>query len=137
MGLYQRSRKPTGWRFCLLIAAWFCANTPQSLVYNLGAWCAGARHFSHQERLKAEAACLLGAKRADVFRVVAAPAGMPNPPPIPEGAVLKRPDLSAETVAALIAPDPARQVFGNRRDEGSGRARLAPLLTPPRAYAIA
>jgi hypothetical protein len=127
-----------GWRFCLLIGAWFCANAPQSLVMNLGVWCAGARHFSHQERLKAEVACLLsGNKKADAIRAAVALPAMPNPPPMPEGAVLKRLDLNAESAVYVAEPDPGTHVFRVHRDGASGRARLAPLLTPPRARAIA
>jgi hypothetical protein len=138
MGSTQRRGKPAGWPLWLLIAAWFCANAPQSLVFGLGVWCGGARHFSHQERLKEEVAGLLcGNKASNGFHAVPAVPAKPMPSPIPEGAVLKKLDLSAEAAGDVPTPRLGAHVHSPRRDDHGQGMRAAPLLTPPRDQAIA
>jgi hypothetical protein len=129
-----RNKQPPGWPFWLLLAAWFCANTPQAVTYDLMVWAKGSRHFSHQDRLKADVARLLAGGTAPVALRAARPApAQPSSCPIPAEAVLKKPDLSAPLAVdsfvpasrALVHPEPAvREPCG---------ARFEPLLPPPRA----
>ncbi len=129
---------PPGWPFWLLFAAWFCANSPQALTYNVIVWAKGGSHFSHQERLKADVALLLsGRKPAGGDKAIASTPVRPVAPPVPGEAVLKKLDLSAPVFSASDVPLPGAFEFPEpavRVPEGS---RLEPLLTPPRSQPTA
>jgi hypothetical protein len=133
MGPFSRTRKPAGWRLWILLMAWVCANSPQPVAYRLVAWCAHARHFSHQDRLRADVALLLhGEKRAVAVQRSPAGPALPIAPPIPDEALLKRIDLSAEMVAEWVAPALGPRTFCRGQCGAALRDAAAPPLPPPR-----
>jgi hypothetical protein len=125
--------KPATWPFALLVLAWFCANSPQSLTFNVIVWARGARHFSHQERLKAEVAFLLaGPHRRAVLAAASPPPPAPPVVPVPDEAVVRKIDLAAAGQAALGIL-PAEAVCFVSADFRAGPAeRAEPPLAPPR-----
>lgn len=82
------------WPFWLLLAAWFCANSPQAATYEVVVWLGNARHFSHQQRLSADVAFILAGSDAHavIAAAKAAPA-RPFAPAVPAEATLKKIDL--------------------------------------------
>lgn len=93
------------WPFWLLIAAWVCANSPQAATYAFLSWMAEARSFTHQQRLTADVARLLGGEREETQ--VAARENSPPPaslPAVPAEAVLKKIPLSVERTADVLPP---------------------------------
>jgi len=133
-----RNRKPSGWPFWLLIAAWFCANSPQSVAYNLIVWAKGSQHFSHQERLKADVAFLLkGGEAPPAPRIVKSPPARPVAEPIPTEAVLKKLDLSATLAVESLAPGLHALAYAEPPVRVPCGARFEPLLPPPRAKSTA
>ena len=130
----RKRRNNRSWPFFLMIAAWFCANTPQSMAFDMMVWAKGARHFSHQEQLKADVAFLLaGSNMKQIMATAKGAAASPVQASVPEDAVVKKIDLSsAET-----------RYLGFRRADGqpksvleiaaAGSARAEPAHFPPRA----
>src|ERR1022692_529976 len=93
MGMRPSLRKkgPAGWSFWLLLAAWLCANSPQSVAYSLITWAMRSQHFTHQERLKADVARLLTGKGAPPApRLVESVPARPVAAPVPAEADLDR-----------------------------------------------
>lgn len=92
------------WPFWLLIAAWVCANSPQAAIYAALSWMAEARHFSHQQHLKAGVARLLAGEPAAT--AVAATPSLPveRPPLVPPDAVLKKISLALERGTEVLPP---------------------------------
>ena len=90
-----RPQRPTArWPFWLLLAAWFCANSPQAATYEVVVWLGNARHFSHQQRLISEVASILaGSDAHDAIATVSAEPERPFAPPVPADATLKKIDL--------------------------------------------
>jgi hypothetical protein len=121
------------WPFAVLVLAWFCANSPQSLTFNVIVWAKGARHFSHQERLKAEVAFLLAGPHLRAVLAAASPPP-PAPPavPVPDEAVVKKIDLAAarEAAPAILPAEPER--FGSADFRAGPAERAEPPLAPPR-----
>ncbi|MBL9200775.1 MAG: hypothetical protein JNL39_09730 [Opitutaceae bacterium] len=109
----MKTRRPTSalqWPFWLLIAAWVCANSPQAGVYAALSWLAEARTFTHQQRLVAEVAHLLGGGEAvpsaiaqTVARARSQDTSRPVPP-VPADAVLKKIPLVLERTAEFLPP---------------------------------
>ena len=133
-----RNAKPSGWPFWLLLAAWFCANSPQAATYSLIVWAHGARHFSHQERLKADVAFILaGRQPASAPISVASATARPFSPPVPAEAVLKKLDLSAPVAVEAVAPASRGPEYRDPPVRVPYGARLEPLLTPPRGESFA
>jgi hypothetical protein len=103
------SRSPQ-WPFWLLIAAWVCVNSPQVAVYATLSWLAEARSFTHQQRLVADVAHLLGGGEAAPSRIAQtlARAKAHEParplPPVPAEAVLKKMPLAFERTAEFLPP---------------------------------
>ncbi|MBC7366330.1 MAG: hypothetical protein H7343_05875 [Undibacterium sp.] len=88
------NRSAARWPFWLLLAAWFCANSPQPATYEMVVWLGNARHFSHQQRLSAEVAFILaGAEAPTATGAAPADAGRPFTPPQPAEATLNKIDL--------------------------------------------
>ncbi len=130
---FKRGESP-GWPFWLLLAAWFCANSPQALTYHLIVWAKGGSHFSHQERLKADVAFLLsGRKAAGLQKAIAAVPARPVAPPVPAEAVLKKLDLSTPVFTASDVPLPGALGYPEPAFRVPAGSRLEPLLTPPRS----
>ena len=135
---FTRGGKSAGWPCWVLFAAWFCANSPQVLTYQVILWAQGAQHFSHQERLQAEVVSILTGKKAPAASAMAK-AGSPRslPPSLPAEAVLKKLDLYAPATVALVAPRALQQNFPEWTDRSPDRASSEPLLPPPRAEGMA
>lgn len=98
---------PPRWPFWVLLAAWVCANSPQAATYAFLSWMAEARSFTHQQRLTAEVASLLGGGAAERETEMAkTETEAPNRPPtaVPAEAVLKKIQLSLELVAEVLPP---------------------------------
>jgi hypothetical protein len=128
----SRCANASSWPIWLLFAAWFCANSPQSVTYDLILWTRDARHFTHQERLKADVAAMLSGTGGKMTAQVEKPPARPSAPPIPAEAVLKKIDLYAPIVIASIAP-PTREPNPTAELPGApDRGRPEPLLPPPR-----
>lgn len=130
-------RKSAGWPCWILFAAWFCANSPQSLTYNLIVWAGGMQHFSHQERLQADVACLLTGGKVSPALAKAQPLAPRPSLPIPAEAVLKKLDLYATVVVDAVIPRGPAPEFPEWSHRVSNRAQPEPLLPPPRADGIA
>jgi len=119
------------------LAAWFCANSPQAATYSFIVWAGDSRHFSHQERLRADVALLLAGRPAPgAPRAVSAAPARPFAPPVPAEAVLKKLDLSAPIAVEGAAPGIRALAFPEPPPGAPFGTRLEPLLTPPRAAAI-
>jgi hypothetical protein len=131
----HRCASPVRWPIWLLFAAWFCANSPQSVTYELLVWTRDAQHFSHQERLKSEVAAMLSGRGGAASRSVKQASDRPSPPPIPAEGVLKKIDLFAPL--AIVSSAPVRQElqFPAQFVRAPDRARSEPLLPPPREAA--
>jgi hypothetical protein len=129
----QRNRKPAGWPFWLLLAAWFCANSPQSITYELIVWAGKSRHFSHQERLKEDVARLLAGRAAPIALVSAR--RLPERPfsaPIPAEAVIKKIELGAPLAAESFAPEARAFAYPEPLVRPPCGARIEPVVPPPR-----
>jgi hypothetical protein len=118
----------------LLCAAWFCANNPQSATVDLIAWARGARHFSHQERLRADVAFVLAGRPRPMAREVrgSSPA-RPVAPQVPAEAVIKKIDLYAVATSWPIAPPAGEFEYRDGQLRIPEASRQEPLLPPPRA----
>jgi hypothetical protein len=136
--MFSRSCSPrhARWPFWLLLAAWFCANSPQAAMFAVVNWIGESRHFTHQQRLVSDVAHLLGGvakEKADVILAVETGLEHPQAPVVPRDAVLKKIDLSAPTEAGLqvvTRPTIALSLVAARL-----RTQHAPesLTDPPRA----
>jgi hypothetical protein len=135
---FPRNGRPSGWPFWLLIAAWFCANSPQAATYSLIVWAKGSQHFSHQERLKEDVARLLTGEKALPGAGIAGPApARPFAPQVPIDAVLKKLDLTAPLAVDAAAPGMRELDYAGPLVREPCGSRYEPLLPPPRAWAIA
>lgn len=101
-----RARRRFGqWPIWWLIAAWFCANSPQSLTYDVVVWVGSARHFSHQQKLTAEVAFLLAGERAPQLIATVGDAPVkPFSPAVSEEAAVKKITLAAFAKSELLLP---------------------------------
>ena len=141
MSRFRRRLSASPWPFWLLIAAWVCANAPQAALYAGLTWLAEARSFSHQQRLTAEVAYLLGgdAARPDRTATVAAArtdAPAKAPTAVPADAVLKKIVLALERGAEIRTPVTARGSASGEQTEDGGIGRAEPRLGPPRGHAV-
>lgn len=62
--------------FWLLIAAWFCANTPQIASLHVILWVKNAHHFSHQQQLRHQVAAVLSGHSEEHGQAVLAAANI-------------------------------------------------------------
>ncbi len=129
-----RKRRSAGWPFWLLIAAWFCANSPQVAVYELVTWIGNARHFSHQQRLHADVASILAGENAStlVAAVNDAP-GEPLLPPIPAEASLKKIELAMQRTSEFLPPATRAHLSVESTPLLPDTLRDQPPHEPPRA----
>ena len=128
-----QNRSSARWPFWLLIAAWICANSPQSAAFVVLTWLNEAGQFTHQQRLTSQVALLLtGEKEPDV--VARAVEKMPKQPlpSVPPDTVVKKIELGLEKSSKLLAPAlrASRPHLADVTDRG--RFRAPPLLGPPR-----
>ena len=122
------------WPFWLLLAAWFCAHSPQILTYELVVWVGDARHFSHQQRLTSAVAFVLAGEEPAPVAIVALgePLCPPFAPAIPADATLQK---------ITLAKPETTEVLPLRREHfaaipsvwlGYTNERAAPPHEPPR-----
>jgi hypothetical protein len=129
-----RNRPAARWPFWLLLAAWFCANSPQAATHGVIVWLANARHFSHQQRLSAKVASILAGTEIPATLVAASPAPeRPFTAPAPAEAGLKKIDLFVVITSVGISP-------AEQADVWADTARMPPPtpwrehpVEPPRA----
>jgi hypothetical protein len=120
--------------FLLLVFAWCCANGTQTHSFNVTVWAKGARHFSHQQQLKAEVAFLLaGPKMKAVLATARAPQPAQPAAPSSGDTVTKRIDMAAsgDPAAWLIRSDP--KFFVDLESRSLPGDRSEPPQPPPRA----
>lgn len=107
----MKSRRPISapqWPFWLLIVAWVCANSPQVAVYTALSWLTEGRSFTHQQRLVAEVAHLLGGGEAVPSRAAQTLARTQTHtpakplPPVSAEAVQKKITLALERSAEFL-----------------------------------
>ena len=128
------SRRGTArWPFWLLLAAWFCANSPQAATYEIVVWLGEARHFSHQQRLSAEVAFILAGERAPAVMAAARAAPeRPFAPPVPAEATLKKIDLLVTLATELMPPTVRAFVPGVSAVKVPASPWCEPPVEPPR-----
>lgn len=135
---FPKNGRPSGWPFWLLLAAWFCANSPQSATFSVILWAKGSRHFSHQERLRADVARLLaGTQAPSPPRIARSAPARPFAAPVPAEAVLKKLDLTAPVAVEDVAPGIRALDHSELLVRVPHGPRCEPPLPPPRAQAIA
>lgn len=122
------------WPFWLLLAGWLCAQSPQVATYALFTWLDHARSFSHQHRLKAEVAFLLGGEaRPDAVAHAGVNREAPPPPPCPADAVLQKIVLGLERTGEFVAAPAATAPLYPCDPFRPAARREAPPHEPPRA----
>ena len=137
MPLSSRKRRSAGWPFWLLIAAWFCANTPQVAVYEAVSWFANARHFTHQQRLHTEVADFLAGRSAPLQLAGTKPApSKPFLPVVPADAILKKIELAVQFTSELLPPAVRAVVRADEEPRVPDAFRAQPPHEPPRALVV-
>ncbi len=128
------------WPFWLLLVAWVCAHSPQTVMPTVLTWFAEARSFSHQRDLSRSAAFVLGGEKepsraGDAIALVHASqqdAAHSAPISVPSTAVLKKIDLTTEQHTD-VGPPAERDALGYQADlDCSSRQRARPPHAPPR-----
>lgn len=133
--LMRRSSPSTiaRWPFWLLLAAWFCANSPQILTYELVEWVGSARQFTHQQRLTNQ---VVGVLTGDTpVNLTAAPvdlAHVPFAPAVPADATLQKINLALPESVELFALTSEPNIRSSLDYRGALGARAAPPDEPPR-----
>ena len=129
----QRKRTSARWPFWLLMAAWFCANSPQAVTYELIIWLGNARHFTHQQRLHTEVASVLAAHAlGKLFATAKAAPERPFAPPIPADATLKKIELAVHRTSELLPPALRAVVWADLGTAPSDALCEPPPHEPPR-----
>lgn len=135
----RRSRHANSprWPFWLLLAAWFCANSPQAATYAVLTWLAEARSFTHQQQLTFDVVHLLAGEKTPSRRAVVVRAAndrsatMPLPS-VPAAAVLKKIDLSSEKTGEVTPRLMAIGSHGPANERMLDSWRAPPPDEPPR-----
>jgi hypothetical protein len=138
--MVSRAHRPASprWPFWLLMAAWFCANSPQSLTFEFVVWFGNARHFSHQQRLTSEVASVLAGEHVVHALAVATEAPtQPFTPTVPADATLKKIELAVHRAETVWPPVVATVVQTGHENLLSSRLMEEPLDEPPRALLFA
>ena len=133
----RRNRRPSPWPIWLLVAAWFCAHSPQTLICTAVVWFGEARSFSHQQRLTSSVAHLLvGEKPHSLLAHVRAVLPDPAKPAFPALPALKKIELAAEDTVRWLAPLPSPTFRLHAPQHAESALRAPPLHGPPRAAAV-
>jgi hypothetical protein len=136
MSRLRSQPRPSRWPIWLLVAAWFCANCPPTLICAGLIWLGEGRSFTHQQRLKSEVAHLLvGEKTHSLLSHVPSFPVAPEksaPPPLP---ALKKIELAAEETLFWIAPRLPAPVHAGSALHAASALRAPPPHGPPRAEA--
>lgn len=126
------------WPFCLLLAAWFCANMPPAGMHTALTWLAEARTFSHQQRLTSRVAAVLVGEAPEAALDAAAGESVARPvlPPPPAKETLKKLDLALEGACELPALASRDHASRCERIFVAGVTRAAPPHGPPRSVRV-
>jgi hypothetical protein len=127
-------KKAAKWPFWFLLAAWWCANTPQAATFEVILWLKGAAYYSHQAELHDDVAALLSGT-AKAVRSHRGQIGRETPPPavpLAKTLAIKRASLCLHY--ERISPDGLRARVTMRRlhDQVPERRTSPPPLRPPR-----
>ena len=137
MPCLRRNRRPSPWPIWLLVAAWFCAHSPQTLICTAVVWFGEARSFSHQQRLTSSVAHLLvGEKPHSLLAHVRAVLPDPAKPAFPALPALKKIELASEGTMRWLAPLPSSTFRLHAPLHAESALRAPPLHGPPRAAAV-
>ena len=133
----RRKSPPSPWPLWLLVLAWFCANSPQTLICTAVVWLGEARSFSHQQRLASEVAHLLvGEKPHSLLAHVHSIPPAPAKPTLPALPTLKKVELAAEDTVRWFAPLPPSKLRLHVPQHAASVLRAPPLHGPPRAATV-
>ncbi len=137
MPCLRRNHRPAPWPLWLLVLAWFCANSPQTLICTAVVWLGEARSFSHQQRLASEVAHLLvGEKPHSLLAHVRSIPPAPAKPTLPALPTLKKVELAAEDTVRWFAPLPPSKLRLHVPQHAASVLRAPPLHGPPRAATV-
>ena len=137
MPCLRRNHRPAPWPLWLLVLAWFCANSPQTLICTAVVWLGEARSFSHQQRLASEVAHLLvGEKPHSLLAHVHSIPPAPAKPTLPALPTLKKVELAAEDTVRWFAPLPPSKLRLHVPQHAASVLRAPPLHGPPRAATV-
>ena len=137
MPCLRRNHRPAPWPLWLLVLAWFCANSPQTLICTAVVWLGEARSFSHQQRLASEVAHLLvGEKPHSLLAHVHSIPPAPAKPTLPALPTLKKVELAAEDTVRWFAPLTPSKLRVHVPQHAQSALRAPPLHGPPRAAAV-
>lgn len=128
------------WPFWLLLVAWVCVHSPQTVMPTVLTWLAEARSFSHQRDLSRSAAFVLAGEKASSRVAIAlarVPASQQDTPPqlpisVPPTAVLKKIDLATEWLIDVRPPAEQGALAWKVELGCSSRQRARPPHGPPR-----
>ena len=137
MPCLRHNHRPAPWPLWLLVLAWFCANSPQTLICTAVVWLGEARSFSHQQRLASEVAHLLvGEKPHSLLAHVHSIPPAPAKPTLPALPTLKKVELAAEDTVRWFAPLPPSKLRLHVPQHAASVLRAPPLHGPPRAATV-
>ena len=137
MPCLRRNHRPAPWPLWLLVLAWFCANSPQTLICTAVVWLGEARSFSHQQRLASEVAHLLvGEKPHSLLAHVHSIPPAPAKPTLPALPTLKKVELAAEDTVRWFAPLTPSKLRVHVPQHAASVLRAPPLHGPPRAATV-
>ncbi len=128
------------WPFWLLLVAWVCVHSPQTVMPTVLTWLAEARSFSHQRDLSRSAAYVLAGEKApsrvsEALALVQAAqqdAASNAPISVPSTAILKKIDLATERQIDVGLPAERKALGCQVELDYSSRQRAQPPHAPPR-----
>lgn len=119
------------------MAAWFCANCPQTLICTAVVWLGEARSFTHQQRLASDVAhLLLGKKPHSLLSQIPDFPIAPAKSPLPPLPTLKKIDLADEDTVVRLAPRPTLPLRAPPGPPAASALRAPPPHGPPRAVVV-
>jgi hypothetical protein len=128
-----RHRSSLAAAFWLLIAAWLCANLRPGSVGAALSWLAEGRHFTHQHRLTASVAMLLGGERETPVVAKSKPQSKPPASPaLPGEFNTRKLEYALERADRLPPPSMHKAGYFAFEPDESSELRAPPLHGPPR-----
>jgi hypothetical protein len=135
LGIFSR-KKPARWPFWLLVAAWWCANTPQAATFEVILWLKGAAYYSHQADLHDQVAAMLtGVPRVARAHGHGGQILRETPPPavpLAKNVTIKRVSLCLHEERISSAGQRAGELIRLLHDQVPERRTSPPWLRPPR-----
>jgi hypothetical protein len=129
-------KKAANWPFWLLVAAWWCANTPQAATFEVIMWLKGAAQYSHQAELRDDvAAVLTGAPQAARAQAHLGKLGRETPPPevpLAKTLTIKRVSLCLQEERITSGRPDTGVAFRVEQASVPQRRTSPPRLRPPR-----